>query len=92
MALDITSLLVCIVLPIITAISGLWQAKQKGEIINWPIFAKTIVIGVVAAGFITSTQADLVVALVSTEVVTYALDQLVNAIVNKVERTAAPAA
>lgn len=86
--IDVTLILACIILPIVTALSGLWQAKQKGEKVNWVIFIKTIIIGVVAAGFITQVQGDLIVSIASTEVVTYVLDQLLNAILNKTARTA----
>lgn len=71
----------------LTAISGLWQAKEKGEKINWLIFVKTIVIGVVTAGLITQVEADFIVAIASTEIVTVALDWLFNAILNKTART-----
>lgn len=91
MAVDITLILLCIIFPVLTAISGLWKAKEKGEKIDWLIFIKTIVIGVVAAGLITQETADALIAISSTEIVTVALDWLFNAILNKTARTAVTA-
>lgn len=87
MAFDLALILGCIILPVLTAISGLWQAKEKGEKINWVIFIKTIVIGVIAAGLITQVEGDFIIAIASTEIVTVALDWLFNAILNKTART-----
>lgn len=87
MAFDLALILGCIILPILTAVSGAWQAKQKGETINWAIFVKTIIIGVITAGLITQVEGDLIVAIASTEIVTVALDWVVNAIVNKTAKT-----
>lgn len=88
MAFDLVLILECIILPILTAIGGVWQATQKGEKINWAIFVKTIIIGIIAAGLITQVEGDLIVAVASTEIVTVVLDQIVNAILNKTARTA----
>ncbi len=87
MAIDITLILICIILPIITAISGAWKAKQQGEKINWAIFTKTIIIGFITAGFITQATGDAIIAVMSTEIFTYVLDQLVNAVINKTAKT-----
>lgn len=88
MAFDLALILGCIILPVLTAVSGLWKARQLGQKIDWVIFIKTIVIGVIAAGLITQVEADFIVAIASTEIVTVALDWLVNAILNKTARTA----
>lgn len=87
MAIDLALILSCIILPIITAVSGLWKAKEKGEKIDYVIFIKTIVIGIVTAGLITQVEADFIIAIASTEIVTVVLDWLVNAILNKTART-----
>lgn len=88
MALDLVLILGCLVLPILTAISGLWKARQLGQKIDWVIFVKTIIIGIVATGVITQVEGDFIVAIASTEIVTVALDWLLNAILNKTARTA----
>lgn len=88
MAFDLALILGCIILPVLTAVSGVWVAKQKGEIVNWAIFVKTIIIGVIAAGLITQVEGDFIVAIASTEIVTVVFDWLVNAIINKTARTA----
>lgn len=88
MAFDLALILGCIILPILTVVSGAWQAKQRREQVNWVIFVKTIIIGVVAAGFVTQVEADLIVAIASTEIITVALDWVFNAILNKTARTA----
>lgn len=90
MAFDIALILGCLVLPILTAVSGLWKAKQNNEKIDWVIFVKTIILGVIATGVITQVEGDFIIAIASTEIVTVALDWLFNAILNKTARTANP--
>lgn len=86
--IDLPLILGCIILPILTAVSGLWKAKETGEKIDWVIFIKTIIIGIVTAGLITQVEADFIIAIASTEIVTVVLDWLFNAILNKTARTA----
>lgn len=65
------------------SVAGVWDAKNKGEKIDWKIFGKTLIIGALSAGLISTTQAGTLEAFVSSGFVTYLLDKLVNSIIHK---------
>lgn len=82
-------LLIAVALPVLTAISGLIKARNAGEKLSWPIFTKTIVIGLVSAQLLSAQVADTFVLIAGTEVVTIVADNAVNALINKPKRTVA---
>ena len=54
-------------LPIaLYALGGLWDAVNKGEKVNWPSFIKTLVVGLVTAGAISTQTADIINELAAT--------------------------
>jgi hypothetical protein len=75
--------LVGIVLPVLYAVGGLLDAVKKGEAVRWSEFAKTIVVGLVAAGLISTQTADMIVEVVATQAFTYVADKILNAIIRK---------
>jgi hypothetical protein len=86
-ALDFNTILISILLPILYAVSGAWEAQQVGEKIDWVIFGKTIFLGLVSAGILSQATADGLIQILGTAIVTKFLDKLANAILNKVART-----
>lgn len=84
--IDLTFILK-IALPVITAVSGLWEAKQAGETISYPLFIKTLFVGFVTAGLISQTNVDLLTQIATVQLVTLALDKGLNALMNKFKRT-----
>ena len=71
-------------LPIaLYALGGLWDAVNKGEKVNWPSFIKTLVVGLVTAGAISTQTADIINELAATTAVSLTLDKLLNSIMKK---------
>lgn len=69
------------VLPsVLYALAGLLDAIRNKEKVQWALFWKTIIIGVVTAGLITQQSGDMLVAFVSTGFITYICDKILNAV------------
>lgn len=75
---------------VLIAVAGIWTAYNKGEKIDAPIFLKTLIVGALTAGLITATQAAELSQFAASTVVTGLIDSIVNAMMNKHKRTAAP--
>jgi hypothetical protein len=86
--IDVNVFLLCIVLPILIALSGARQAQQKGEKVDWLIFSKTILLGLVTAGALNVATSEALLAILGTPIITEILDGVFNALLNKTQRTA----
>ena len=64
-------------------IAGLIDAHNKGEKINYALFIKTILVGLVSAGLVSSQTADQVTAIASSTIFTVIIDQLINSLWRK---------
>ena len=60
------------------AIAGLVSGHNNGEKINYALFIKTVVVGLVSAGFVSSQTADQITAIASSTIFTVIIDQLIN--------------
>ncbi len=78
--------------PILYAAGRLLDARNKGELVSWPIFVKTIVASFVTAGLVTQADADIWSAVATSSIVTLAIDALINGLVDKFGRTQPPPA
>lgn len=76
-----------LVLPMLVALTGLKKAIDLEERIDWVIFFKTILIGLVTGGVISAASSGVLLAIFSTGLITWILDSAVNALINKTERT-----
>jgi hypothetical protein len=76
-----------IVLAISIAVSGIQDAINKGEKVDWLIFWKTIVLSFGAAGLLAAARAELLIQILGTPVLTKLFDKFLNAILNKYGRT-----
>lgn len=75
-------------LPILLyAVAGAWDGANKGEKVDYMTFAKTLIVGGVTAGLISQSNADLLTQVASSAVVGAFVDKLLNAVINKFERT-----
>jgi hypothetical protein len=89
MSLDMIPIdvLLGIILAVSIAVSGVQDAMNKGEKVDWLLFWKTIVLAIVSGGLLEAARADVLIQILGTPVLTKLFDKLLNAILNKWKRT-----
>ena len=85
-----TGMLLSFLPSFLYAIAGLIDAHNKGEKINYALFIKTILVGLVSAGLVSSQTADQVTAIASSTIFTIIIDQFVNSLWRKARPPPAP--
>ncbi len=81
MIISIETVLLCLVLPTLYALGGLKEAIDNHEKVNWPIFFKTIFIGLVTAGLLSASLSTILIAIVETPLVIQLLDAILNLLI-----------
>jgi hypothetical protein len=75
------SMIIMGILPsVLYALAGLIDAIRKKEQVQWALFWKTILVGAVASGIISSQTGDMLIQFTSTGLITYLCDKVLNAV------------